>query len=350
MSESAAPRPEGPRPAAPPARHLLLRLATAGLSVALLLMLLWLGGQADFTPPTAGAFPASEPVVDVEEATPHSPAPDRAPLDPVAPVGYVARPCLNSTQGCIGTNGRIGGWIWGDILYNNFFDPAFESGLPGVTIQLYEGATLLATTITGVEGTWDFLGLETPNHDYTVKFIWPSGWQGWWDTVDIPGSQFQYCCTIVINQGAHSTITPTIEPTYTPSLTPTPPQYTATPTETPTDFPTLVPSATRTPTRTPTPTPTRTPTRTPTPTATNTATPTFTPTNTATATATSTSTATATSTTGPSATPTNTATKTPTATQGPSPTPTNTPTSTPTATSTPTNTATNTPTATSTPT
>ena len=86
---------------------------------------------------------------------------------------------------------EIGNRVWNDTN-NNGIQDANETGIASVSVRLYDGATLLATTTTNASGNWYFnntnvadgsatagtqLGLQ-PNYAYTIKIgstSWNSG-------------------------------------------------------------------------------------------------------------------------------------------------------------------------------
>ncbi|MCE5214594.1 MAG: carboxypeptidase regulatory-like domain-containing protein [Methanobacterium sp.] len=69
----------------------------------------------------------------------------------------------------------IGSYVWNDLNRNGLRDPG-EPGIPGVTVELYNGVTytLVNTTITDASGNYLFSN-EIPNF-YYVKFIKPDGY------------------------------------------------------------------------------------------------------------------------------------------------------------------------------
>ncbi|MFO1531861.1 MAG: SdrD B-like domain-containing protein, partial [Kiritimatiellia bacterium] len=71
--------------------------------------------------------------------------------------------------------GRIGDFVWNDGNGNGLQDPG-ETGVPGLTVRLYDGASnLLATTTTDSSGKYKFTGLLAGN--YQVGFTLPTGYQ-----------------------------------------------------------------------------------------------------------------------------------------------------------------------------
>jgi protocatechuate 3,4-dioxygenase beta subunit len=66
----------------------------------------------------------------------------------------------------------IGNFVWNDLNANGVQD-AGETGLAGVTVELYSGTTLVATTTTDASGAYSF---STPAGTYTVKFTKPTGY------------------------------------------------------------------------------------------------------------------------------------------------------------------------------
>jgi hypothetical protein len=73
--------------------------------------------------------------------------------------------------------GSIGDFVWDDgvITEANGIQDAGESGVTGVTVNLYDGSgtTKLATQVTGSEGKYVFTGL--PAGSYVVEFVIPTG-------------------------------------------------------------------------------------------------------------------------------------------------------------------------------
>ena len=162
-----------------------------------------------------------------------------------------------------------------------------ESGVPGVTVELYSGAgTLLGTMITDENGLYLFSDFAPG--DYYVRFIPPLGYtftlqdQGGNDALDSdanPATGQTIVTTLTVGEtdltwdAGLYVLTSTNTPTPTNTNTPTPtPTNTNTPTPTNTNTPT--PTNTNTPTNTPTFTATSTPTLTETPTPTPTEPPT----------------------------------------------------------------------------
>ncbi len=66
----------------------------------------------------------------------------------------------------VDNSGVIGDRVWNDADGDGIQDTG-EVGLPGVTVNLYQGATLLATTVTDASGAYQFTGLA--DGTYTVK-------------------------------------------------------------------------------------------------------------------------------------------------------------------------------------
>ena len=69
--------------------------------------------------------------------------------------------------------GSIGDWVWNDWNGNGIQDDG-ASGLNGVTVNLWQGGTKIATTTTTGSGWYSFTGLADGN--YKVQFIPPSGY------------------------------------------------------------------------------------------------------------------------------------------------------------------------------
>ncbi len=68
---------------------------------------------------------------------------------------------------------RIGNWVWEDLNANGIED-AGEAGLGNVTVQLRQGSTVVATTISSASGEYLFSGLNPGT--YTVVFLKPKGY------------------------------------------------------------------------------------------------------------------------------------------------------------------------------
>jgi len=109
----------------------------------------------------------------------------------VVPPGYMqtarqsADVTLSAGQSATGVTfgnfrlGSISGTEFEDITGNGFSgdDPILNSTNPHyvpVTIQLYRGSTLVATTTTGANGNYSFTGLGPGS--YTVREVTPNGW------------------------------------------------------------------------------------------------------------------------------------------------------------------------------
>lgn len=71
--------------------------------------------------------------------------------------------------GIIGNLGSIGDFVFRDDNSNGIQD-GIEPGIAGVTVNLYKGAVLLATTTTDATGKYNFSGLLSGT-DYQVEFI-----------------------------------------------------------------------------------------------------------------------------------------------------------------------------------
>ncbi len=57
---------------------------------------------------------------------------------------------------------EIGNYVWNDVDNDGIQDPS-EAALPGVTVNLYEGAALVGTAVTGPNGEYYFGGLANTN-------------------------------------------------------------------------------------------------------------------------------------------------------------------------------------------
>ncbi|TAE30617.1 MAG: DUF11 domain-containing protein [Cytophagales bacterium] len=79
---------------------------------------------------------------------------------------------LTVDAGLIPLPASLGDFVWSDNNGNGVQDPG-ESGVPGVTVSLYNNGTLVATTTTNGSGGYSFTGL-TPG-DYQVVFTAPVG-------------------------------------------------------------------------------------------------------------------------------------------------------------------------------
>lgn len=92
----------------------------------------------------------------------------------------------NRCSEAAGTIQRIGDRVWEDSNGNGIQDTG-ESGLPNVTVELYQGNTLVTSTSTDASGIYTF---TVAPGDYSVKFIAPMGYvftqpnQGGDDTAD----------------------------------------------------------------------------------------------------------------------------------------------------------------------
>ncbi len=73
--------------------------------------------------------------------------------------------------GIIGNLGSIGDFVWRDDNQNGIQD-AGEPGIAGVTVNLYKGTTLQATTTTDANGLYTFGGLTSGA--YQVEFVAPA--------------------------------------------------------------------------------------------------------------------------------------------------------------------------------
>jgi uncharacterized repeat protein (TIGR01451 family) len=79
---------------------------------------------------------------------------------------------------------EIGNRVWDDSATPNGIQDANETGIDGITVQLYEGATLVGTATTTNGGQWYFnnsnvTGGLKPNTDYTIRVLssaFPSGY------------------------------------------------------------------------------------------------------------------------------------------------------------------------------
>ncbi len=74
--------------------------------------------------------------------------------------------------GLIGNVGSIGDFVFRDDNSNGIQDTG-EPGISGVTVNLYKGSTLLATTVTDLNGKYNFPNLGSGT-DYQVEFIAPT--------------------------------------------------------------------------------------------------------------------------------------------------------------------------------
>ncbi len=76
---------------------------------------------------------------------------------------------------CSYSLGSIGDKVWDDLDRDGIQDPG-ESGIPGVTVELYKSDdTLVATTTTDANGIYHFYNLQSCCH-YYLKFILPNGY------------------------------------------------------------------------------------------------------------------------------------------------------------------------------
>ncbi|MEA5460979.1 SdrD B-like domain-containing protein [Arcicella sp. LKC2W] len=95
-------------------------------------------------------------------------------IDTTKPVNDPARNNTTIDAGLIPNKGTIGDYVWTDANGNNKQDVG-ETGVSGVTVELYDGTgtTKLKSTITDATGKYFFNDLESGA--YKVKFILPSG-------------------------------------------------------------------------------------------------------------------------------------------------------------------------------
>ncbi|PWK18768.1 putative repeat protein (TIGR01451 family)/gliding motility-associated-like protein [Arcicella aurantiaca] len=95
-------------------------------------------------------------------------------IDTTKPIGDPARNNTTIDAGLIPNKGTIGDFVWVDANGNNKQD-AGETGVSGVTVELYDGTgtTKLQSTVTGTNGQYFFTDLASGA--YKVKFILPSG-------------------------------------------------------------------------------------------------------------------------------------------------------------------------------
>ncbi len=70
------------------------------------------------------------------------------------------------------TSRSVSGSIWSDTITNGVIDGT-ETGLAGVTIELLQGATVIATTTTASDGTYSFDNIASGL--YTVRITDTSG-------------------------------------------------------------------------------------------------------------------------------------------------------------------------------
>ena len=69
----------------------------------------------------------------------------------------------------------LGDKVWEDVNHDGIQN-ANEPGIGGVTVNLYSGATIIATTVTDAYGYYMFTNLDPGN--YVVEFIKPGGYTG----------------------------------------------------------------------------------------------------------------------------------------------------------------------------
>ena len=169
--------------------------------------------------------------------------------------------------------GRIGDLVWNDTDCDGVQELPPETGLGGVTVDLYVdlagngvidgGDSIVATQVTGGSGAYLFTGV--PAGSYIVDVANATVPPGMTLTtandptdLDLAGGEWR----LDVDFGYCIVPTPTPKPTPTPIATPTP---TAVPTPTPTPVPTPSPTPSPTPTAVPTGTPVVPPTPSPTP-------------------------------------------------------------------------------------
>ena len=74
--------------------------------------------------------------------------------------------------GLVGT--YVGGRAFGDVNRNGVQDPG-EGGISGLTVRLFAGANMIATTVTGADGSYEFA--VTTSGPYAVEFVAPHGYE-----------------------------------------------------------------------------------------------------------------------------------------------------------------------------
>lgn len=84
-------------------------------------------------------------------------------------------------------NGSIGDFVWKDLNGDGDQD-AGEPGIPGVTVKLYQGTTLLATTVTDLDGYYLFTKLAAGTYTVVVDTTSPALANLTPTTVNAPGT------------------------------------------------------------------------------------------------------------------------------------------------------------------
>ena len=121
-----------------------------------------------------------------------------------------ATPSATATPTATPPTGRVYGTVYNDGNSNGVFDPG-ELGIPGVTITLYQGTTVIGTRTTANDGTYEFATLAPGQ--YRVEETDPPG-----HTSTTPNTVVLFLsagANLEINFGDHGTPTPA--PTPTPS-------------------------------------------------------------------------------------------------------------------------------------
>jgi protocatechuate 3,4-dioxygenase beta subunit len=108
---------------------------------------------------------------------------------------------LNADFGFVPTNGAIGDFVWLDEDSDGIQD-AGESGIPNITVELWDAAntTLLATTVTDIEGKYIFTNLAPASYNVTINGGLPVGLTNRTYDYDGTGSANTTAVTLVSGQ------------------------------------------------------------------------------------------------------------------------------------------------------
>ncbi len=90
------------------------------------------------------------------------------------PTDYSKQNVSNADQDWRHEDLNVVGNVWADENSNGRLD-GLEMGISGATVELYDGAALVATATTGPDGSYTFIR-KPASTAYTVKFVQPSGY------------------------------------------------------------------------------------------------------------------------------------------------------------------------------